>query len=152
MPKISKYQKEGQEILYALPSLMDYENKILLKLKIRDATAQLVLRDVFGTLSGAMVASQNFDQTLLNLRALQEDLGKATALVCSAGRSRFQRARDYLMSWKGARVLAGGAVMAANVLVFTVDGGAFSWASVQAGAVIMSGNAVDLVNILSRGD
>jgi len=152
VPKINQFQQEGQQILSSLPTLLDYETKVLGQLEVRDAAATLVLRDVFGALGGAINAHQNNAQTLNDLLHLRENLGKATTLICRASRSRFQRARDFLVSWKGARVLGGCTVVAANVVAFTVDGGAFSWASVQAGAVIMSGNVIDLIDILSKDD
>lgn len=96
-----------------------------------------------------MAQSKDYDPSPQTFSDLRNALDRAAQVVCKHSKGRLARMRDFLLSWKGARALAGGATLTANALIFTQDGGAISWASVKAGIIIMKGNLEDITDVLS---
>lgn len=148
LPKISKnHQVEGQKLLEQLIPLIHLESEVFRRLEIDEKKSNPVLANVYGSLDRAIVkeGSKPSQDALLTL---QRDLRVAAGLICAESKGTFQKACDFIMSWKGVRVLAGSATMTANVLIFAIDGGAISWTSLHAGMVVMQGNVKDLIDVL----
>lgn len=143
-----RHATEGQQLLRNLASLMDAESEVFRRLEISDEDSRLVLGNVYGSLKIAMAQSEINNPSAAALHNLETALARATSLICREGRGKFQRMRDFIMSWKGVTALAGSATITANVVIFALDGGAISWASVKAGIIVMQGNLQDIVDLL----
>lgn len=145
----SKHAVQGRKFLGNLVRLVDAESQVFSKLDINDEDSRLVLGNAYGSLKLAMAQSKEYDPSPETFSNLKSALDRAKQVVCKNSKGRLARVRNFLLSWKGVRVLAGGATLTANVLIFPHDGGAISWASVKAGIIIMKGNLEDLTDILS---
>lgn len=141
----------GRQLLNNLVPLVNAESTVFRKLGINDKDSKLLLETVYVSLKLALVKSDGFDPSPDALFTLKHALERATAIVCKKSDGPSGKIRDFLMSWKGLRVLAGGVTITANVLIFTHDGGAISWASVKVGLSIMNGNLED-IDQLSNAD
>ena len=70
-----------------------------------------------GTVYADIGVLQHIDQedvTAGGLDNLHQHVAEAAKLVCRARKSAFMRGVDWVVSWKGARILAGAAVAGAN--------------------------------------
>ena len=150
MPSINKNAESGRLLLRNLNQLIEDETRAIDKLRIGNKAAAGVLKDVFAGISIAdMALGSGANTTAKSLQDLERDLRLATELICKATKGKLATLRDAIMTKKGLLALAGIGIISADVLIFTQDGGVFSWTSVKLGHAVASGNTKDVIDILS---
>lgn len=126
------------------------EERIFARLGIDDARAREALGHAFG---GLDLLGPDLPDPRRALGNLRDSIRVAADRVCAVRGTPLRQARDWVLSWKGLRVLAGAAVAGANVAVaFTADGGVVSWQSVKVGVAVMRGDVDNLIRLMAGGD
>lgn len=111
----AEHRAVAKDVLQNLTQFIDEEAAIFSGLKVDPARSRPVLGEVYG----AMILVQDADLSPKSMERLQEVLGDAASLICKHSQGPMGRAVDWVMSWKGARILAGAAVTGANVAALT---------------------------------
>jgi hypothetical protein len=142
---LAKYREKESQVFGNLTALVEDEVSIFARLKIKPQRTREVISDVFNSLI-SMQDGPSSD----NLKVLKGRLELATKLVCKESKGPFRRGVDWVLSWKGATVLGGAALVGANILVFTQapNHGPVSWKSVKAGLKVMRGELDGLIELL----
>jgi hypothetical protein len=137
-------KKRERELLQNIAELVDKEGEIFNKLKIKDESADRILREVYGSLRIAQLDLPDFASDAA-FRELREDLNIVAKRICHESKGAISRGLANIWGSKGLKILAGAATATANVIVsFTADGGAISWVSITAGFITIKGNLEDL--------
>jgi hypothetical protein len=139
-----KYQRE---MLNNIRKLVDIEERVFTELGIDESRSGPILGRVYEGFR--MVEAGNYP-SVDALKTLKERLDTATSLVCKGSKGFMSQAASWLLSWKGASVLAGAAVAGANVII-AVHGelGVVSHHSVTAGVAIMNRDVGGIIDILT---
>jgi hypothetical protein len=141
-----KDKEQAAMLVRNIPALLDDEAKAFAARGIEDNRANEVLLPVYAAFR---LVSAHLDdaRTVDALGGLRAQLERATALVCQASQGPIRSALHRLVSWKGARVLAGAAVVAVNVVI-APNAAALSWTSVSFGITTMTGDLEDIIKAL----
>src|SRR5579863_7583774 len=136
---LAQYREKEKRILSELASLVEQGEQIFAELGIDPSRTGPIIGNVYGALNLAqgLEGGPSHD----SLKVLQERLAIATNLICKERKGSIRRGVDWVLSWKGATVLAGAVIVGANIAV-TIPAphhGAVSWVSVRAGLKVMRG-------------
>lgn len=150
---LQQYRNSEREILSNLSSFIDQEAFIFKKLKIKEQQYGPVIGDVFSALQLARPNSPWENPSPQALGVLKERLAKATDLICQESRSKLRRALTWAVSWKGATILGGSAIVTANVAVTVISPAhhPVSWLSVKSGIKVMRGEVDALIDLFFPG-
>lgn len=137
---------QEKEVLSSITRFIDAEGAVFAKLGIDPARYGPILGDVYSALRLASdLDASTTDAAFKNLR---ERLDKATILVCEHSKGRIRQAVDWVVSWKGASIIAGAATAGANVAIaLHGEGGAVSSVSIKAGVKIMQRDIDGLIDM-----
>jgi hypothetical protein len=134
-----------KEFLNNVRLLIDMEAQVFASLGIDESRSGPILSAVYG---GLRLSEMGDDPVPDALAAVRRSLEDATKLVCKESTGLLGQATSWVLSWRGARVLAGAAVVGANIAVAHFDLGAVSHISVKVGAVIMKGDLGGIIDLL----
>jgi exonuclease VII large subunit len=143
--KLEEFQKYERELLSKIVELVEAEEEAFADLHIDKSRTQPILSDVYGALRRAAGQDSTHSPSHADLGLLKKRLEQATSLVCKESQGKIRHARDWLVSWNGVRVLAGGAVVFADVAGPHV---AVSWVSVKVGALVMINHLDGIIDLL----
>jgi hypothetical protein len=143
---LAEYRSQEREIFSNLEQLIEQEAAVFRRLGFDAARSRDVISQTYDAFT---IIREYEDPSPAALNNLRDRLLRATELICEASRNPLQRAYEKVLCWKGARILAGGAVGAANVLVAVMgESGVLSWASLKAGYNVMKGDVDGLLDVL----
>lgn len=147
---LAEHRKQEQEILSRITQLLEAEESIFARLGIDASRSGPILANAYGGLLLVRGKELDIDPSPETLAVLRERLGKATELVCRESKGPLRQALDWAVSWKGATVLAGSAIVSANVAVTMLSQNhAVSWVSLKAGVKVMVGEIEGLIDLFS---
>jgi hypothetical protein len=144
---LSEHREVEKKVIGNLPQLIEDEESIFERLGIDRDRSTPILRDVYG---GVNLTTNTENPTPDSLKVLQERLDKARELVCKCSRGPIARGRDWLLSWRGLPVLAGTAIVGANVavMIFPPHVHHISWVSVKTGVKVARGNVDAIIDMM----
>jgi hypothetical protein len=147
-----EHRTGAKKVLENLAQFIDEEGAIFSRLKVDPAQYGPVLGNVYS----ALILVQEADLSPKSMAALQKVLGEAASLVCKHSQGPIGRAVDWVMSWKGTRILGGAAVTGANAAALVAP--AFipflpahihiCFGSMIVGTSAMKGDAKGLIDLL----
>lgn len=143
---LNEYRAKEREILQNVTRLIEEEEAVFTRLRIKPSRTGPIIANVYG---GLRLAERLGDAPSRDsLRVLREQLREATKLICREAKGPIRRGLDWVVSWKGATVLAGAAIASANVavMVFAQDH-SISWVSLKAGVKVMKGDLGGLIDL-----
>jgi hypothetical protein len=149
---------EGVSAVFTnLTDFIDAECAIFDALGLDPAKTEPVVGAVYGDL-GVLQHIDLEDITGVGFTNLQKHVQEAAKLVCKYRKNVFRRGVDWVVSWKGARILAGAAVTGANGLALgttvlvahplTPVAASVSVGSMTVGTTLMKGDALGLLDLL----
>ena len=150
---LQQYRTSEREILNNISAFIDQEASIFKKLKIKEQQYGPVIGDVFGALELARPNNPWQNPSPQALAVLKERLAKAADLICKESKGKIRRALTWAVSWKGATVLGGSAIVSANVAVTVISPAhhPISWLSIKSGIKVMRGELDALIDLLTGG-
>lgn len=147
---LKEHREQEQELLSQITQFLEAEEAIFARLGIDASRSGPILANAYSGLRLVRGEDLDNDPSPETLAVLRERLGKATELVCRESKGPIRQALDWALSWKGATVLAGSAIVGANVAVTVFSQNhAVSWVSVKAGIKVMKGEIEGLIDLLS---
>jgi hypothetical protein len=144
--QLNVYRDKEREILNNVTKLIDEEAAIFARLKIKRSLTEPIIGIVYGRLR--LAEGIGGDLSRDSLGALREQLREAAKLICKQSKGRLRRSLDWVLSWKGATVLAGATIVGANVAVMILaQNHAISLVSVKAGMKVMQGDLAGIIDL-----
>jgi hypothetical protein len=144
-------------VMNNLTDFVDAECMIFKELGFNIEKAEAIVGTVY-TEIGVLREIDPEDITVAGLTSLQKHVTEAAKAVCRQRKNPFMRGVDWVVSWKGARILAGAALAGANGLAIGTPwliphplanhAGAVSTASITIGGTLMKGDALGLLDLL----
>ena len=144
---LEKNRKYDREMLNNIKRLINKEGAVFAHLKIKASRSGPILDAVYG---GLKLAATDDDPSPEALDALKRSLAQATDLICKEDKGLLGQACSWVLSLRGATVLAGAATAAANVVI-AVHGelGVVSHLSVKAGVAVMRRDIGGIIDLLT---
>lgn len=139
------------QALNQLQELLLAEEEVFRRLDIEDDKATKLIAETF---QGITVLQNHPNPTRQTVERLKERVGRLIDPFCNATRNPLQRAFGRLIATKGRRILAGGAISGADVLVEIMTGssGSVTSTSLKLGLLVMTQNYGQLWKILTGED
>jgi len=144
-------------VLKNLTDFIDAECTIFDKLGLDPPVTEPIVCAVYADM-GVLQQIDLDNITATGFANLRQHVREAASLVCGQRKNAFMRGVDWVVSWKGARILAGAGVTGANALALgttflvahplTPVAASVSTASVTVGSALMKGNAFGLLDLL----
>ena len=155
-------QKLEKDVLVTIGDFINIEQRIFSDLGIDQSRATPIFGLVCDGLTEAGIGNVDVSPSRESLRILRHLLTEAKDLICEKSKGPVQHAREWLVSWHGARVLAGGAVCLANAAggsgLIMVGGptlphliphaASHCWLSIRLGMKVMKGDADGILDLL----
>lgn len=145
--RLSDFQREENEVLGNLALLIEQEEAIFAKLGIPVSRSGPIIGNVYGALKWSQ--ANNEGPSPESLAHLRTQLHAAEELICRESKSGIRRGVNWVLSYRGATILGGAAVMGANIAVFVhlPHHGKYCWASAKAGYKVMQGDLTGIIDL-----
>lgn len=147
---LGEHRKQEREVLNKIAQFLEDEATIFARLGIDASRSGPIIANAFNGIRLVVGEDLENDPSPDSLSVLRDRLAKATELVCKESKGRIRQALDWAVSWKGATILGGVAIVGANVAVTVFSQNhAVSWVSIKAGVKVMRGEIEGLLELLS---